>query len=166
VIASTLERLFVRDLTTFREQLLAYPRERDLWKLVPGIRNSAGTLALHAAGNLRHFVGAQLGHTGYVRDRDAEFTRRDVPRAELLGELDRAMRDVEEAFAEMSDEPLAAPYPLELPGGLRLSTGTFLMHLATHLAYHLGQVDFHRRFTTGETGSIRALSFRELGSVD
>jgi uncharacterized damage-inducible protein DinB len=166
VIASTLERLFLRDLATFREQLLAYPDERDLWKLAPGLRNSAGTLALHVAGNLRYFVGAQLGHTAYARDRDAEFARRDVPRAELLDEIDRAMQDVEDGFAEMSDEPLAGPYPLELPGGLRLSTGTFLMHLATHLAYHLGQVDFHRRFTTGQTGSIRALSFHELGSLD
>lgn len=162
MMVETLRRLFVRDLNTLKEEILAYPQEKDLWRLVPGLRNAAGTLALHLAGNLRHFVGAQLGGTGYVRDREAEFARRDVPRKEVLEEIDAALAAVE-TLVELPEEALAGTYPLELGEGLRLSTGAFLMHLSTHLAYHLGQVDEHRRFVTRETGSIQALSFRSLG---
>jgi hypothetical protein len=145
-----LARVILRDLESLCVQLNGYQDERDIWKLVPGVTNSAGTLALHLAGNLQHYIGAQLGRTAYVRDREAEFDTRDVPRAELLQRIEDARRAVQVGLREIRDETLDEEYPLEV-GGVRPGTGLFLLHLATHLAYHLGQVDYHRRVVTGET---------------
>src|SRR3989442_15671856 len=80
-----------RDLGALRREIEAYADERDIWRVAPGISNCAGTLALHLGGNIQFFVGAVLAGTGYVRDRDAEFARRDVPRAELLRGNDAAI---------------------------------------------------------------------------
>src|SRR5512132_3051059 len=89
-LAADLAALLDRDLRTLRRELEAYPDERQIWQTVPGLANTAGTLALHLPGNLQHYVGARWGRTGYARNRDAEFARRDVPRAELLAEIERA----------------------------------------------------------------------------
>jgi uncharacterized damage-inducible protein DinB len=143
-----LRRVLRRDLATLQAQLDAYGDEQALWRPVPGIMNSGGTLALHLAGNVRHFIGAQLGGTRYVRDRDAEFTRRDVPRSELRDLVAAARVEVDATLARLDDDALDQPYPVAV-GGARLSTGQFLVHLATHFAYHLGQLDYHRRVVTG-----------------
>ncbi len=150
-----LRRVVRRDLTTLAAQLEAYPDERDLWRAVPGIANPGGALVLHLAGNVRHFIGAQLGGTGYVRDRDAEFSRRDVSRAELRDLVAAARAEVDTTLARLDDGALDRPYPLAV-GGVSLSAGQFLIHLATHLAYHLGQLDYHRRVVTGG-GSVAGM---------
>src|SRR3989442_12385174 len=80
-----------RDLGALRREIEAYADERDIWRVAPGISNCAGTLALHLGGNIQFFVGAVLAGTGYVRDRGAEFARRDGPPAELLPEIDPAV---------------------------------------------------------------------------
>ena len=82
--------IFERDLRALRREVEAYPDERDLWAQVPGVSNVAGTLVLHLAGNLQYYIGAVLGGSGYVRDRPAEFARRDVARSELLREIEAA----------------------------------------------------------------------------
>ena len=106
-----LAALLDRDLRTLRRELEAYPDERQIWQRVPGLANSAGTLALHLAGNLQHYVGARLGGTGYVRDRDAEFARRGVPRAELIAGIERARAAVAAGLGAVGAEELAAEYP-------------------------------------------------------
>ena len=156
-----LSRLLARELATVRDELLAYPDERAIWTLPPGLPNSAGNLALHLAGNLRWFVGAQLGATGYVRDRDAEFARRNVPRAELIAQVEAAADEVTRTLASLDPATFDAPYPLEV-GGLRLQTGRFLMHLEAHFAYHLGQLDYHRRVVTGIPAAVGAVSLAAL----
>ena len=156
-----LRRILLRDLATLRREVEAYGRESDLWTCPAGITNSAGTLALHLAGNLRHFIGAQLGGTGYVRDRDAEFNDRNVPRAVLISHIEDAARAVDQTLRMLPEARLAEPYPLEV-GGTRPETGLFLQHLATHFAYHLGQVDYHRRLVTGGTATVGAQSVPEL----
>jgi uncharacterized damage-inducible protein DinB len=143
-----LRRVMRRDLAALAAQLDAYPNERDVWRPIPGIANAGGTLVLHLAGNVRHFIGAQLGGTGYVRDRAAELSRRDMPRAELRAVAAAAHAEVDDALSRLDDSTLERPYPLAV-GGVPLSTGQFLLHLATHLAYHLGQLDYHRRMVTG-----------------
>jgi len=156
-----LRRILLRDVAAAQREIEAYDREADLWVCPPGIPNSAGTLALHLAGNLQHFIGAQLGGTGYVRNREAEFGSRDVPRAVLLDRLAQAAEAVDRTLAGMSEAQLADPYPLEV-GGVRLPTGRFLLHLGTHFAYHLGQLDYHRRVVTGVAAGIGAQSMPEL----
>ena len=164
MMTTALAGVIARDLRALRRELEAYPDERDLWRLVPGIANSGGTLALHLAGNFEHFVGAVLGATGYVRDRGAEFARRDVPRGELLREVDETLAVVQRTLAQLGDDTLARPFP-QAVGGVTVTTGDFLLHLATHLTYHLGQVDYHRRMVTGRTEQVGAVAVGELPSA-
>ena len=165
-VRDALRTLLLRELRATRRELERYPDDASVWRAVPGIPNTGGTLALHLAGNLQHFFGAAIDRDGYVRDRDAEFARRDVPRAELLAELDKAAIAVERAISRLSDEQLAAVYPLPIPPSPtgRVDTLVWLMHLASHLAYHLGQIDYHRRVVTGDAAGVDALSVRELPS--
>jgi hypothetical protein len=156
-----ISRLLARELATLRDELLAYADERAIWALPKGVPNSAGNLALHLTGNLRWFIGTQLGATGYIRDRDAEFSRRDVPRSELLAQVAAAADEVTRTLAAMDPSALDAQYPLEV-GGIRVPTGRFLLHLEGHFAYHLGQLDYHRRSVTGNSTSVAALPLSAL----
>lgn len=156
-----LRTVLLRDLKGLQRQVLAYPDDRAPWIDVPGLPNSGGTLVLHLVGNLQHFVGAVLGASGYVRDRDAEFSRRDVGRAELSAEVQRTIDAVDRALDGFDAARLAEPYPLEL-GGKRVGTGRFLMHLVAHLGYHLGQIDYHRRSTAPTSGAVGSVAVTEL----
>ena len=153
-----------RELRTLERELNAYQSDDQVWLLPDGLPNSGGTLILHIAGNLRHFVGAVLGGSSYVRDRDAEFQRRGVPRAELIDELHRADSAVQETLGRLDPAMLQEPFPLPV-GNRRLNTGDFMTHLATHLAYHAGQIDFHRRIVTGDVTGVSAVSPLELSSA-
>jgi hypothetical protein len=121
-----------------------YPDDDALWRPLPGIANAGGNLALHLAGNLQSFIGAQLGGSGYVRDRDWEFAARDLPRARVLQEIDAAAKAVEAGLAALDPATLDREFPLPM-GGKRMATGQFLLNLCSHLAYHLGQLNYHRR---------------------
>jgi uncharacterized damage-inducible protein DinB len=160
-LAADLQRLLVRDLQTFQRELDLFPDEESVWRTLPGVSNSAGTLVLHACGNLRHFIGAVLGGTGYVRDREAEFRRREVPRAELAAEIGRTIVEVRDTLATLDPATLERPYP-QVVAGQTLPTGRFLLHLATHLAYHLGQAGYLRRLLTGEDRVSGAVSPAQL----
>ncbi|MDH5316087.1 MAG: DinB family protein [Gemmatimonadota bacterium] len=157
----SLERALLRDIGALRREIELFPDEAMIWQTMPGIGNSAGTLALHIAGNLQHYFGAVLGGTGYRRDRDAEFSRRDVPRAEVLDQLDRGAEAVRSTLARMEAAALQATYP-EPVGGVTLPTERFLLHLATHLAFHLGQAGYLRRALTGSAITSKAVAIGEL----
>ena len=161
MVLSVVQAVVLRELAAVRRTVEAYPDDASLWAERPGFPNAGGTLVLHLAGNLQHYLGAVLGQSGYRRDRDAEFSRRDVSRAALLGEIEAARQAVERGMAVVSDDMLAAPYPEQIAGRI-VATGDFLVHLVTHLAYHLGQLDYHRRVVTGERRSISAIAVAEL----
>lgn len=160
-VQSDYARYFGRELATTRDQLLAYPDTESIWALPSGLPNSAGTLALHMAGNLRWFIGAQIGGSGYVRNRDLEFSARGVPSDDLVRNIEAASDEVTRALAQLDDARLEQIYPLEV-GGVKLPTGRFLGHLAVHLGYHLGQMDYHRRIVTGVNKSLGALALSPL----
>jgi uncharacterized damage-inducible protein DinB len=144
MLQDILKTLFERDLQKLRQEIETYQDEQVLWQIAPGISNSAGNLCLHLLGNLNTYIGAQLGHSGYVRHRELEFSAKDVPRAELLAGIDETRRVVAAGLSAVSDEQLAAGYPtpvFDAPASLT----QFLVHLATHLTYHLGQINYHRR---------------------
>ena len=164
MLVSTVAAIVDRDLRAVRRELEAYPDEQQIWQTVPGLANSAGTLALHLAGNLQHYIGARLGNTGYVRARPAEFARRDLPRAELVAELETARSVVASVLARIRDEDLPAQFP-EIVGEVRVDTEEYLVHLLVHFAYHLGQIDSHRRVVTGNVSGIGAVRHAELGSA-
>jgi uncharacterized damage-inducible protein DinB len=164
MLVSTVAAILDRELRTVRRELEAYPDEHQMWQAVPGIPNSGGTLALHLAGNLQHYIGALLGHTGYVRDRPAEFARRDVSRAELLDGLETARSVAASVLGRLRDEDLPKQFP-EIITGARVDTEEYLVHLLVHLAYHLGQLDVHRRVVTGNASGVGAVRPAELGSA-
>ena len=67
--------------------------------------NSVGHLVLHLTGNLNYFVGAQLGGTGYVRDREREFTETQLPsKAEALAPRTATLRPLKRAKSMSSAE--------------------------------------------------------------
>ncbi|MEP7009577.1 MAG: DinB family protein [Acidobacteriota bacterium] len=157
-----LSTLFLRDLDGLRREIELYPDDAAPWAEIPGLPNRGGTLALHLAGNLRHFVGTILGGSGYVRDRDLEFSARDVPRADLLAKVATARQEVEAGLAVLDPSVLDKDYPLPL-GGRTISTRQFLIHLAVHLTFHLGQIDYHRRASTGDATSAGVIPLSALG---
>jgi len=139
--------LLVRELETFEREIGLFGDDESIWRTVSGCPNSTANSALHVAGNLRYYVGAVLGRTGYVRDRDHEFGRRSGRRSDVQAELRAAIRDVAATLPALPDAVFAGDFP-EPVNGQRLNTGRFLMHLCAHAAYHLGQADYVRRAVT------------------
>lgn len=162
MLIETLRRCILRDLDTLADELGAYPDDATVWALPTGAPNSAGTLTLHIAGNLRHFIGATLGGNGYLRDREDEFGRRGTPRVELLALIVEARGEIDEALRALDPTRLDEIFPLAI-GETRLPTDRFLVHLAIHLGYHLGQVDYHRRLVTGDGTSVGAMGVAAIG---
>jgi hypothetical protein len=156
--------ILLRELATLRREIDAYADDDGVWALAPGLPNSAGTLVLHLCGNLRHFVGSRLGSTGYVRDRPREFGARDLPRELLLEEIAAAEAAVRDVLPGLSEAALAAAYP-DVLAGHAYATGDFVLHLCTHFAYHLGQIDYHRRIVTGQNVSVGAVPPTALHSA-
>jgi hypothetical protein len=164
MITDFLASIITRDLRALRREIEAYENEEDIWMVPPGIGNAAGTLALHCVGNLRHFIGTELGGTGFVRDRPAEFSARNVSREVIVAGIEAAITDVTEGLAGFEDDRLSAAYPRPI-GDTHARVGDFLIHLATHLAFHLGQVDYHRRLVTGDSYSVSPVAIPELSSA-
>lgn len=161
MLSDDLRAVMVRDLRAVAKEVAAYPSDEALWLTVPGVANSGGTLALHLAGNLQHFVGGVLGGSGYVRDRDDEFGRRGTPRAKVVKEVEAAIGAVERALPKVGAAAWDEEYPLEV-GGRRMSKARFALHLSAHLAYHLGQMDYHRRIVAPASGTAGTMSLTEL----
>lgn len=144
MLTGVLIELYGRDLDKLKTEVEQYSNEADLWKTSGEITNSAGNLTLHLIGNLKHFIGAVLGDSGFVRDRDAEFSTGGVSRDELMAEIEAASSVVKSTLEKLTDEDLAKTYPIEVFGH-PMTTEFFLVHLTTHLNYHLGQINYHRR---------------------
>ena len=138
-----LSELFNRDISRIKTEIEAYSSEEILWEKADGINNSGGTLSLHLSGNLQHYFGAVLGGTSYKRDREFEFAGK-VPRQHLLDDLDAASKSVKETLDKLTEEDLEKDYPEKLYGKV-LNTQWFFLHLYSHLSYHLGQINYHRR---------------------
>jgi hypothetical protein len=160
-VIDDIRRLMVRELEAFAREVELFPDDAGLWRTLPGVTNSAGNLALHVCGNLRHFVGAVLGDTGYVRERPAEFATRAGRRADVARHLRETAEVVAASLSRVPEGVLAAPYP-EPHDGVQLPCGRFLMHLCVHLAFHLGQAGYLRRALTGDPRTSGAISLEAL----
>ena len=146
-ISSELSALFTRDLKRLVRQLDALD-DAHLWQVLPGVTNSAGNLMLHLNGNLREFVGRQLGGVPYLRDRLREFAAKDVSRAEMHAELTELSSLVPGVVERMTEGRWVDHFPENVLGEPR-SNRQFVIHLYGHLSYHLGQIDYLRRVLTG-----------------
>ncbi len=137
-------QFFKRDLDKLIEEISLFKNEEDVWKIKKGISNSAGNLTLHLIGNLNYFIGTALGHTNYVRDREKEFSLKDIPREKLVGDIKDLQTMIENTLSKIQSEELKKDFPWTF-NDKELSTENMLIHLSAHLNYHLGQVNYLRR---------------------
>lgn len=132
---------YERDLRKLIEEVNLFNDEANLWKTQGSVRNSSGNLVLHIIGGLNHFIGATLAHTGYVRDRDQEFTRKGVERKVLVNELEKLIPMVTETIRNLN---MADEFPIFFDD-MKRSNVYLTVQLSLHLNYHLGQVNYLRR---------------------
>ena len=144
MLTTTLQQIFKRDLEKLKIEIESYKDETNLWEIDRAVTNSAGNLCLHLIGNLNHFIGAEFGKTGYVRDRPLEFSDKDVPREILIQKINDTITVVDVSLSKITDTQLQQEYPI-IVFAEPMSTEYFLIHLAAHLSYHLGQINYHRR---------------------
>ena len=81
MIKETLLKIFERDLIKLEKEIEAYSNEQNIWITTNEVKNSAGNLSLHLVGNLKAFVGNEIGGIAYTRDRKAEFEDLETGRA-------------------------------------------------------------------------------------
>lgn len=144
MLIPTLRQIFQRDLTRLKTEIELYTNEEAIWKIDEGIANSGGNLCLHLLGNLNTYIAAEIGVSGYVRDRPLEFSAKNVATAELLSRIELTIVEVDNALSKLTEAQLQEEYPL-LVFENKTSYEYLLVHLTTHLCYHLGQINYHRR---------------------
>ena len=144
MLIETLNLLFNRDLNRLKSEIELYQDEKKIWCIDKQISNSAGNLCLHLVGNLNTYIGATLGNTNYVRNRELEFSLKGIPATELINKIEATIVVVTSVLKNLTEKEMENEYPL-LVFDNTTSTGYFLIHLTTHLTYHLGQINYHRR---------------------
>ncbi|MBL7744143.1 MAG: DinB family protein [Chitinophagaceae bacterium] len=144
MLIQTLKKLFRRDLEKLKQEISLYSDESKLWIVEKDIANSAGNLCLHLIGNLNTYIGSEIGKTGYIRNRDLEFSLKNIPQQELIKKIEATINVVDHSLDRLKEGDLEKEYPL-LVFTEKTSTGYFLVHLSVHLGYHLGQINYHRR---------------------
>lgn len=133
-----------KDILQLKKEIELYQDEDRIWVIDQAIANSAGNLTLHLIGNLNGYIGAPIGKTGYIRNRPAEFSDKGILKAELVRQLDETREVVKKALDLLSDDVLTQEFPIAA-GDKKVSYSFMLTMLSTHLSYHLGQVNYHRR---------------------
>lgn len=144
MVLEELKKVFVKDLLKLKEEILLYKNEATIWQAKQGITNSAGNLCLHLVGNLNHFIGNTLGNTGYVRNREQEFSLKGIPQQQLIKMVEDTIVMIEKVLPNIKDGSLVDDYPIVVFKD-KMTTGYFLIHLVGHLGYHVGQINYHRR---------------------
>jgi len=140
--------LFERELLKLKDELIKFKDENNIWQGANGITNTAGTLTLHLLGNLNFTVGTQLGGTGYVRNREQEFSLTGVPREKLVSDIEKTIEVVKFSLENVDQAKLDETYTLEFVGPK--STGWYLTFFYGHFTYHLGQINYLRRILEAE----------------
>ncbi|MBL7817751.1 MAG: DinB family protein [Saprospiraceae bacterium] len=136
--------LYNRDLNRLYKEIAAYSDETVLWQKAEGIANPAGNLCLHLVGNLKEYMGRQIGRIPYERNRPLEFSATGIAQKELLAMIESTKEVVEMALSSMRNDDFSDKYP-ENVLGYDMTVHYFLVHLSGHLNYHLGQINYHRR---------------------
>ena len=144
MITKTLSILFKRDLLRLREEISSYQTDANIWKVSEAISNSGGNLCLHLVGNLNTYIGKELGKTNYLRNRELEFSLKNVPRTVLIVMIDETTEIVMSVLDSLTPEEMQLDFPVLVLERVT-TTEYMLIHLANHLNYHLGQINYHRR---------------------
>jgi hypothetical protein len=116
--------------------------QEQFWTNPFNYGNSVGHLLLHLTGNLRYYIGTQIAGTGYVRNRDLEFTDPTKhPKAEVVSRFDRTIDMVVATLEAQSATDWALPYSGEGEPEAK-DRFTIFLRCATHLYDHVGQLDY------------------------
>lgn len=138
------KQLYIDFLNALKTEISSYKNEENIWKLEGSISNTPGNLCLHICGNLNHFYGAVIGNTGYVRDRDLEFSARNLSREDLIKGIEDTKKMMENIFDGLTLNDVNKIYPIDKFGD-NVTYGFIFSRLISHLTYHLGQINYHRR---------------------
>jgi len=144
MIIETLITLFNRDLKKLVLEIEAYQFEDNMWKIKHDIKNSAGNLSLHIIGNLKTYIGNGLAKTDYIRDREFEFSGKNLSRDTIIKEIKETNQIVSDGLNSISPKDLDKAFPILIWEEETKMLFT-LIHLHSHLNYHLGQINYHRR---------------------
>lgn len=144
MLNTILANLYEKDLRVLVNEVNQFKNEDDLWKTAGSVKNSAGNLALHIIGGLNHFFGATLAHTGYVRNRDQEFSKKGVKKADLVAGLEEVIPVMKKTLTDLTQQDMEAEYPIVFDGEKK-TTMFIAVRMYAHLSYHLGQVNYLRR---------------------
>lgn len=155
MITPILIQLFEQGLTKLSTEIEQYPDDASLWIPLEGITNPGGNLCLHLNGNLQHFLGAVLNDSGYVRNRDAEFSLKNISKKKLLDEVEATRMSVRDTLEQLSKKTLEQTYPIQLFDE-PVTTEYMLVYLLSHLNYHIGQINYHRRLATTKVAAAQA----------
>ncbi|MDQ3290585.1 MAG: DinB family protein [Bacteroidota bacterium] len=136
--------IYERDLNRLKNEIESFQADQNLWIIKGQVKNTAGNLCLHLVGNLKTYIGKNLGNFDYTRNREAEFSLKDVPKEQLLQQIEETKQVVISALKKLEKKQLEETYAEEVLG-YKMTTGFFLIHLAAHLSYHLGQINYLRR---------------------
>lgn len=135
---------YLRLLGQLKFEIKAYPSDDAMFQVLPGTTNSGGNLAMHLIGNLRHFYGALLVGDGYERKRNHEFQGRSSCK-EMLKELDYITPMMANYFDGIKPETAEEKFPVPFFEN-EVTKGWAYLQLLHHLGYHLGQINYHRRY--------------------
>jgi uncharacterized damage-inducible protein DinB len=117
----------------------------QFWRQPYPYGNSVGHLVLHLTGNLNYYIGARVAETGYVRDRDREFTEKQPPRKEeALKAFDRAIAMVVAAMRKQKAEDWGKTYTAEREPEAADHFRIFV-RCAGHAYHHVGQIIYLSR---------------------
>jgi uncharacterized damage-inducible protein DinB len=111
----------------------------EFWRNPYSYGNDVGHLVLHVTGNLNYYIGAQIAGSGYVRDRDREFTETAQPTKEdVLREFDRAIALVSETIRKQSAGDWTKDYFAER--STANDRFSIVLDCAAHADHHVGQI--------------------------
>lgn len=145
------KHLFVKYLNQLQDEIGSYKSEVNIWKLAGEIPNTPGNLCLHLCGNLRHNIGERIGKTGFLRNRDKEFSDKNVPREQLLKEVEKTSEMIISVIESLAEDDLQRFVSADRysQGG---TVSEVLLRTGMHLGYHLGQINYHRRMVDKSEG--------------
>jgi len=135
---------YQRDIQRVIDEIALFKDEANIWKICGSTKNSAGNLALHLIGGLNYLIGTNLFHTGYVRNRDAEFTTKGIEKEQLIEQLKELNSMIGKAISSLTEEQLDSSFPIFFDKE-NATVNYVLIQLLLHLNYHLGQINYLRR---------------------
>lgn len=116
--------------------------QEQFWHNPYGYGNAVGHLILHLTGNLNYYIGARVADTGYIRNRDREFTDPTTPpKEEVMRRFDETIAMVVATARKLKAEDWLASYSAEREPEAKERFMIFL-RCAGHAYHHVGQLIF------------------------